>query len=76
MPPNVRGVCATEGIALLEEFIERGTRVFYFSDSRRRFALNRLAGLKQRTLVSQFLLGDAFRYRFSALEPRAGGRPR
>ena len=72
MPPDVSGVCATERIALLEELIKRGTRVFYFSHRRRRFALNGLAGLKQRTLVSQFLLWDAFRNRFSALEPRAG----
>jgi len=58
--------------ALLEELIERGARVFYFSHSRRRLALDGFAGFKKGTLVAQLLLWDALGYRFPALKSGAG----
>jgi hypothetical protein len=59
------------GSALLEELIERGTSIFYFSHSRRCFALDRFSGFKQRTFVTQLLFWDAFGYWFAALESGA-----
>lgn len=60
--------CEPQRFRLFEELVERGPRVFYFSNRRRRLALNGFAGLKKGTLIAQFLLWDALGYRFPALK--------
>jgi hypothetical protein len=62
----------TEECALLEELVECGTRILYFSNRGSGFTLDGLASLKKRTLVAQFLLWDSLGYRFPALKSRAG----